>query len=94
MLLVSSPLYLTRKNKIKCLPHLRKVPPNIDDQQTSTGKTFLKISLLSDIIMFFFLNLDIVVREGANVKMKCSANGSPLPTIKWLVNFVWIFNMF
>ncbi|CAG9803944.1 unnamed protein product [Chironomus riparius] len=38
------------------------VPPNIDDQQTST---------------------DIVVREGANVKMKCSANGSPLPTIKW-----------
>ncbi|KAG5682113.1 hypothetical protein PVAND_011492 [Polypedilum vanderplanki] len=38
------------------------VPPNIDDQQTST---------------------DIVVREGANVTLRCRANGSPEPTIRW-----------
>lgn len=28
---------------------------------------------------------DVVVREGANVTLKCRANGSPPPTIRWWV---------
>lgn len=26
---------------------------------------------------------DIIVREGANITLKCKATGSPAPTVKW-----------
>lgn len=26
---------------------------------------------------------DVVVREGANVTLKCRATGSPMPSVKW-----------
>lgn len=32
---------------------------------------------------------DVVVREGANVTLKCRANGSPPPTIRWWVDVVF-----